>query len=184
MMRMLSSGPALALVSAAALSLTASPAMARGWHRERGIDGGDILAGVLILGGIAAVASAASNSSRSRDARDYRYPDARYPNARYPEAGDYRDYREDDGRYGAPRAEDNYPGGPTARDGGSIDDVVNVCTNEIERGGRQIDSVEGVNRASDGWRVDGRLSDGRAFSCTAGQDGSIRSATVDGRALI
>lgn len=32
--------------------------------RNRGIDGGDILAGALILGGIAAIASAASNSAR------------------------------------------------------------------------------------------------------------------------
>lgn len=40
----------------------------RGWRgRNRGIDGGDILAGVLILGGIAAIASAASNSSRNRN---------------------------------------------------------------------------------------------------------------------
>ncbi|WP_156139437.1 hypothetical protein [Sphingomonas sp. 35-24ZXX] len=37
----------------------------RRWRgRNRGIDGGDILAGALILGGIAAVASAASNSAR------------------------------------------------------------------------------------------------------------------------
>jgi hypothetical protein len=37
----------------------------RRWRgRNRGIDGGDILAGVLILGGIAAVASAATNSAR------------------------------------------------------------------------------------------------------------------------
>lgn len=38
----------------------------RGWRgRNRGIDGGDILAGALIIGGIAAIASAASNSSRN-----------------------------------------------------------------------------------------------------------------------
>lgn len=40
----------------------------RGWRgRNRGIDGGDILAGALILGGIAAIASAATNSSRTRN---------------------------------------------------------------------------------------------------------------------
>lgn len=46
----------------------------RGWRgRNRGISGGDILAGALILGGIAAVASAASNSSRNRNGPNDRY---------------------------------------------------------------------------------------------------------------
>ncbi|PNQ76999.1 hypothetical protein BA950_05920 [Erythrobacter sp. SAORIC-644] len=46
-------------------------------RRHRGVDAGDVIAGVLILGGIAAVASAASSS---RD-RNPRYPD--------PQRGDY-----------------------------------------------------------------------------------------------
>ncbi|GGB63579.1 hypothetical protein [Blastomonas aquatica] len=46
----------------------------RGWRgRNRGISGGDILAGALIIGGIAAVASAASNSSRNRNGPNDRY---------------------------------------------------------------------------------------------------------------
>lgn len=57
------------------------------YRRHRGIDGGDVLAGVLILGGIAAIAGAAKGS-RDRDARR----DSRYPQP-------YRgDYRYDDGR--------------------------------------------------------------------------------------
>ena len=47
-------------------------------RRHRGVDAGDVIAGVLILGGIAAVASAASSA---RD-RNPRYPD--------PQRGDYR----------------------------------------------------------------------------------------------
>ena len=44
----------------------------RRWRgRNRGVDAGDILAGVLILGGIAAVASAATNSARRSDDRSY-----------------------------------------------------------------------------------------------------------------
>lgn len=35
-------------------------------HHGDGIDGGDVLAGILILGGIAAIATAASNNSRDR----------------------------------------------------------------------------------------------------------------------
>ncbi|WP_017670550.1 hypothetical protein [Blastomonas sp. AAP53] len=46
----------------------------RRWRgRNRGIDGGDILAGALIIGGIAAIASAASNSSRNRNGPNDRY---------------------------------------------------------------------------------------------------------------
>lgn len=44
----------------------------RRWRgRNRGVDAGDILAGVLILGSIAAVASAATNSARRGDDRSY-----------------------------------------------------------------------------------------------------------------
>lgn len=46
----------------------------RGWRgHNRGIDGGDILAGALILGGIAAIASAASNSANTRRGPNDRY---------------------------------------------------------------------------------------------------------------
>lgn len=81
-------------VIAALIVTSASPALARrpggwgwndggwsGWRHRRDrddIDGGDVLAGILILGGIAAIAAAASKS-RDRD-RD-RYPD-RYPRER------------------------------------------------------------------------------------------------------
>jgi len=57
------------------------------YRRHRGVDAGDVLAGVLILGGIAAVASAAKNSRDRYPSRDTRYPD--------PRRGDYR---YDDGR--------------------------------------------------------------------------------------
>jgi hypothetical protein len=56
-------------------------------HRHRGIDGGDILAGILIIGGIAAIASAAEKSRDRYPRRDTRYPE--------PRRGDYR---YDDGR--------------------------------------------------------------------------------------
>jgi len=180
MMKMFRSRAALAAASLAVVAMTATPASARHWrHRDR-VDTGDVLAGLLVIGGIAAVASAASKSNRDRRARDYRYPD-RYPDADY---RDYRDYRESDGRYGTPRSEDDYAAGSTGwRDSGNIDEAVNACVGEVARGNREVDSVEGVNRAEDGWRIDGRLRDGRAFSCTTGPDASIRRATVDGRAL-
>lgn len=188
MMKLHRSRTAVVAASLAAVALTATPASARHWrHHDRGIDGGDVLAGLLIIGGIAAVASAASKSSRDREARDYRYPEQRYPQQGYPSDDDYREWRaqrdRETGYAGAGERDGPYGGGDW-RGPGAMDGAVNACADEIERGNRRIDSVEGVNRAADGWRVDGRLQDGRAFSCTAGSDGRIRSATVDGRALM
>ena len=183
MNKLFKSRAALVAASLAAVALTATPASARHWrHHDRGINGGDVLAGVLILGGIAAVAAAAnnSNSKRDREAQDYRYPETRYPSD-----DQYRDWRaERDADTGYVQGAESEPyGGSDWRGAGAIDGAVNACTGEIERGEHRIDSVEGVNRQADGWRIDGRLQDGRAFSCTAGSDGRIRSATVDGRAL-
>lgn len=62
-------------VAAGAMAMTsAAPAFAR--DRDDGISTGDIIAGAVILGGIAAVASAAG-SNRGYD-RDYRYNDRNY----------------------------------------------------------------------------------------------------------
>ncbi len=62
-------------VAAGAMAMTsATPAFAR--DRDDGISAGDIIAGAVILGGIAAVASAAGNN-RGYD-RDYRYNDRNY----------------------------------------------------------------------------------------------------------
>lgn len=56
-------------------------------HRHRGVGAGDILAGILIIGGIAAIASAAEKSRDRYPRRETRYPQ--------PRRGDYR---YDDGR--------------------------------------------------------------------------------------
>jgi hypothetical protein len=59
--------------SAGALLLTAMPADARSYRRHHdGINAGDVIAGALIIGGIAAIASAASND---RDRYRGRYRD-------------------------------------------------------------------------------------------------------------
>jgi len=75
----------------------------RRYRRNRGVDAGDVIAGVLVLGTIAAVASAASRNDRERD----RYRDVRY-----------RDRRDDDRRYSDDRG---------------IDRAVDMCLAEIER---------------------------------------------------
>ena len=113
------------------------------YRRHRGVDAGDVLAGVLIIGGIAAIANAAKNadSRRYRD-RDYPYRDDRRT-----------DYRQD-------------------YDARGIDRAVEMCADEIERNAR-IDSVDTVNRTAGGWQVTGSLYNGDGFSCSIGQDGRI-----------
>lgn len=83
----------LGTIAAGAMALSsASPALAD--YRDRdGISAGDVIAGALIIGGIAAIASAANNG------RDYRADDYRYDDYRYDEYRD-RDYRYDRAGYG------------------------------------------------------------------------------------
>ena len=76
-------------VAAGAMALSsATPAFAE--HRDRdGISAGDVIAGALIIGGIAAVASAASNNNDRYD-RDYRYDRAGYGDYGYNQGYGYR----------------------------------------------------------------------------------------------
>jgi hypothetical protein len=164
--------------------------MARGWHRHHrgGVDTGDVLAGVLIFGGIAAIAAAASQSNRDKREREQvnRYPQRDYRGAPdYRGSPDYRsspDYREPPQRYGDGSESNSY--GANSRSGSSMDDAVDICANEVERGDRQIESVESVSREPNGWRVDGRISGARDYSCIVDHSGQIRRVTVDGRAII
>lgn len=180
-----------ALAAAAALAMTASPVMARDWygggrhwHKRDRIDAGDVLAGVLVIGGIAAIASAASNASKARRDADYRYPERRDDNGR-----DYRDYRgserNDSRDYGnrdhTIRGDDGYA--PGARSGETLNGAVDACVNEVERADRRIDSVDTVSRTMDGYRVEGRVGNGRSFTCTVDGSGQVRSVAVDGRAI-
>jgi hypothetical protein len=179
-MKIFRSRSAITLATAAMLSMVASPAMARGWHGHRhhrgGVDAGDVFAGLLIIGGIAAIASAANKSNREKRDRDYRdrYPE---PNNRdYPQD---RDYGQPSGRY-----DDRAPGGSysgSARSGGSMVGAVDICVSHVERGDRQVETVDSVSREPDGWRVDGRIAGDGDFSCIVDRDGQVTRATVDGR---
>ena len=112
-------------------------------HRRNRVDAGDVIAGVLILGGIAAVANAVKNSNRddryrNRDYRDDRYPDEPYRNS----------------------------------DATGIDRAASMCVSAIERDAR-VESVDNVARTAAGWTVTGLLFDGQGFTCSIGQDGRI-----------
>ena len=182
-MKILGSRTAVMLASAAALAMTATPALANhgwggggGWgHRDRGDDTGAwVVGGIIGIGMIAAIASAASKSKREREARyperDYRDDDNR---------GD--DYRGGDSRYGGRSDDSNRSYSGSSR---NIDGAVDSCVGEVERGSTRVDTVDSVDRDGSGWRVTGRISGGRAFDCAVDTGGRIRSVTVDGRAVI
>lgn len=125
-------------VAAGAMAMaSASPATARD-RNDDGIDAGDVIAGALIIGGIAAVAAAASRN-RGYDYRDgnYRYDD-RY-NDRYGYAYD--------------------------RAGGSRQ-AVEQCVRAAERnasrysyGGRaKVTDIRDIDRKRDGYKVEGRIA--------------------------
>lgn len=160
-------------VAAGAMAVsTATPAQAR--DRDGGIDAGEVIAGALVIGGIAAVAAAASDNDRDRwDYRDRRY-DSRYDRDRY----GYR-YR---GRGMDPRA------------------AVDQCVRAVERrasrysyGRAQVTRITRVRDRRRGFEVRGRLAvdergygrrgrrgyDTGKFSCDV-EYGRIRDLDIDG----
>jgi hypothetical protein len=156
--------------------------------RHRGVDAGDVVAGVLILGGIAAIASAVNNDKRKRrpdvviierdDERDY---DRR-------ERNNERDYdpKDKQGDYEASdyqRAYDRSHDSERRSQGQStrgLESAVDRCVAEIERNVR-VESVDAVDRTSGGWIVSGSLYDGAGFTCAIDANGRIDA--IDYRAL-
>ena len=142
--------------AAGAMALaSASPAMARDRDRDRGgIDGGDILAGALVIGGIAAMAAAASGG---KDRYDDRY-DRRYD--------DRYDRRYDD-RYDS-RYDDRYDRRDQRRDyrRSYQQDAVDLCVRAAENtasrynyGTRaQVTQIRDVDRERNGFEVKGRIA--------------------------
>lgn len=116
----------------------------RGWRRHRGVSAGDVLAGVLIIGGIAAVANAANNNRRRE--RDVVIVDR----------DDRRDNRE-------VRRNDSTNG---------LESAVDQCVERIQQDVR-VDSVDSVDRTSRGWVVTGALFNGTGFTCAIDNNGRI-----------
>jgi hypothetical protein len=170
--------PAMARRVPLNIPLTARPAAVAAWsgdletyndHRRYryrhhdGIDGGDLLGGLLVLGGIAAVAAAIdkSNSEKTRgeDYRNPRQPD--YGNRDY----DYRDSRRalpPQDRYGSGRAGEFRP--DEARR------AADACAAEAGRDGR-VAGIDGVEKSGQDWRVRGSYAGGSDFSCTVDREG-------------
>jgi len=129
-------------VAAGAMALSsASPALARdsrGGHHD-GISAGDVIAGALIIGGIAAIASAAS-SHHDRDRYD-----------------GYNGYDRYDGRYDG-RYNYGYQANPRQ--------AVEICVNEATRhasrysysGRASVTDIRNISRNRDGFTVRGRIA--------------------------
>lgn len=148
----------LALGAVAATALTAAsvtPAMARD-HRDRdGISAGEIIAGAVVIGGIAALAGA-FDGDRDR----YAYRDG------------YRGDRFDrGGRWGI---------GPRA----AVDRCVRAAENQARRFGgyryADVIDVRDIDRTRDGFRVRGRIDVGGGWDRRGSDRGSF-SCRVDGR---
>ncbi|RVQ68883.1 hypothetical protein EKN06_01240 [Croceicoccus ponticola] len=137
------------------------------WRGHGRVDGGDVLAGILIFGGAIAVARAIENSNdrnyRERDVR-YRDRDVRYrDNREYDRDARYRDYRN-------PRDDE------ASRRG--IDGAIEDCVDEVERDQR-VASVDTAERDAAGWRVEGDLARGGRFACSLSSDGRVRDVDID-----
>lgn len=160
----------------------------RGWRgHRRGVRAGDVLAGVAILGGIAAIASAANNRRRDRDVvivdRDNRYErDREWQQER--EIDNLRRRSEEQQReidYLRSRGIEAYRAPPSARfqtfpeanDGPiDIDDAIDRCVEVIEIDA-SVSEIDSVDRTGTGWTVSGRIADGNGFTCRIGSDGQI-----------
>ncbi len=143
-------------IAAGAMAISsATPAHAEHRHRD-GVSAGDVIAGALIIGGIAAVASAASKNDRyDRDGRydrDSRYRDGDY---RYDRAGYGDGYGNDRGHgYG-----DNRWGGGNPRS------AVEQCVYAAERaagrysyGRADVTDIRSVRDTRYGFEVRGRIA--------------------------
>lgn len=131
---------ALGTVAAGAMALvsfgaSATPAMANDRHRDRGIDAGDVIAGAVIIGGIAALAGA-FDGDRNRNTR-FRGYDRGFDN--------------------------NFRGNFRGRGGGER--AVERCIRAAERQARRfggyrfadVTQIRDVDRTRNGLRVKGRI---------------------------
>ncbi len=126
---------ALAGTAAAAMAVSATPAMARDGHNG-GPSAGEVIAGVAIIGAIAAIASSGNQDRRYRD----------------------NDYRGD--RHGNDRYSDSRFGNRNRQIGQR--QAVNRCVRAAERGasnyGRaNVTDIRDIDRTRYGYRVKGRI---------------------------
>ena len=124
---------------------SATPAFAQSRNRDNGIDVGDVIAGALIIGGIAAVATAASRGNRGYN-DGYVYEGGNYNNGGY---------------YNGSRYDDRY-----YNNAGDSRQAVEQCVYAAERnanrysygGNSQVTDIRKIDRKRDGYTVKGRIA--------------------------
>jgi len=131
------------IAAGAVAASSATPALARDHNNRGGIDAGEVIAGALVIGGIAAVAAAASDNDRD----SYRYGSDGY---RYDRAG-YRDgYRQN-----------NWRGGHDANPRGAVEQCVRTAERDAGRysyGKADVTDIRRVREIRDGFEVKGRIA--------------------------
>ena len=152
-----------ALGAVAATALTAAsvtPAMADDRRDRDGIGAGEIIAGAVVIGGIAALAGA-FDGDRGRDRDRYDYRDG------------YRGDRSDRGGYGAGYGSRN-----------AVERCVRAAENQARRFGgyryADVVDVRAIDRTRDGFRVRGRIDVGGGYDRRGSDRGSF-TCRVDGR---
>lgn len=118
---------------------------------RRGPRTSDVVAGVVLLGAIAAIAS---SSNRNRQAEPYRRP--------VPQRGDVQ-YR---------------PQHDVRADSRGIQRAVDMCLDQVERGRDRAASVDNAIRNASGWEVSGQMESGERFACSIDNDGRIRNLDI------
>ena len=154
---------ALGTVAAGAMALatfgaSATPAMAGDRNRDRGVDAGDIIAGAVIIGGIAALAGAFDNDRDDRRYRDSRYRDRDY-------RGDNRGYDNRYNRGGRDRAEQ------------AVTRCIRAAEGQAYRAGyryARVTEIRDVDRGRRGFEVQGRIEVGDRGNGYRGRGGFDR----------
>lgn len=153
------------------LSVIRDAVVAHGWdwdryrHRHRhgryddGFGIGDVITGIVLIGGAVAIANAMSDSDDDRR----RYPD------RYPYPRDANAYPQD--RHVPSRAHDSQ-----AEMQGAID----RCITGVERDER-VATVDVASRVLNGWTVEGGLHGGGLYRCEIDSFGDVRDISIDGQ---
>ncbi len=119
-------------------------------HRDRGVDAGDVIAGVAVVGVLAAILSS-SNRNRDRDRYEERRQRVRYDDRR-------------DRQY----------------DSRGIESAVDMCVEQVEYRDNRVENVDRADRNAAGWTVSGSLDDGQRWTCLIDNSGDVRSIDYGG----